>query len=223
MSLLELDSLVRTYPGDPPVRALRGINLTIEHGDYVTVMGPSGSGKSTLLNVIGLLDQPTSGVYRVAGTDTTAISQARRAGLRAAAFGFIFQAFHLLPFRSARENVELAGIYSHATARQRRERALAALERVGLPHKANALPAHLSGGEKQRVAIARAIAGGPEVLLCDEPTGSLDQANGHAIMDLFDQLNGTGITLVVITHDPTVGARGRRRFVMLDGRLSDAD
>ncbi|HEY0237126.1 MAG TPA: ABC transporter ATP-binding protein [Friedmanniella sp.] len=220
-ALVELDGVERVFAGSPPVHALRPTDLTVRAGDYLTVVGPSGSGKSTLLNVLGLLDEPTAGRYRIEGTDLTGLPERARTAVRGQWIGFVFQAFHLLPYRSATENVALAGLYSGLSETQRRARAREHLVRVGLGHRLDALPVTMSGGERQRVAIARALAHEPRLLLCDEPTGSLDRANGRSVLDLFDELHDAGLTLVVITHDETVAARGNRRLTILDGHLAE--
>jgi putative ABC transport system ATP-binding protein len=210
-----------TYPGPPPVQALKACELTVERGEYVTVVGPSGSGKSTFLNIAGLLDAPTEGRYLLDGIDTAALSDADRTGLRGRRIGFVFQSFHLLPHRSALENVMLAMVYNSGERRGRSERAREALERVGLGHRTDALPTRLSGGERQRVAIARALVARPSLLLCDEPTGNLDTATAEAILLLLDELHRDGMTLLVITHDPDVAARGQRTVTIRDGVLSE--
>ncbi|OKI06172.1 macrolide ABC transporter ATP-binding protein [Streptomyces sp. CB02923] len=219
--VVEFRGVGLTYPGPPPVEALRACDLTIGRGEYVTVVGPSGSGKSTFLNIVGLLDLPTTGRYLLDGTDAGAAKDAERTGLRGTRIGFVFQAFHLLPHRSARENVELAMLYRRTPRRERCARAAQALERVGLAHRAEALPTRLSGGERQRVAIARALVSGPSLLLCDEPTGNLDSATAAALLDLLDALHRDGMTLVVITHDAQVAARGQRTITIRDGVLTD--
>ncbi|MEU2793841.1 ABC transporter ATP-binding protein [Streptomyces sp. NPDC007100] len=220
--VVEFRGVGLTYPGPPPVEALRACDLEIGRGEYVTVVGPSGSGKSTFLNIVGLLDLPTTGRYLLDGIDAGAVKDAERTGLRGTRIGFVFQAFHLLPHRSARENVEMAMLYRRTPRRERRERATQALERVGLAHRTEALPTRLSGGERQRVAIARALASRPSLLLCDEPTGNLDSATAAAILDLLDALHRDGMTIVVITHDAQVAARGQRTITIRDGLLADA-
>ncbi|CAM5318808.1 ABC transporter ATP-binding protein [Streptomyces fumanus] len=210
-----------TYPGPPPVAALKPCRLAVARGEYLTVVGPSGSGKSTFLNIAGLLDAPTEGQYFLDGIDTATLSDADRTGLRGRRIGFVFQSFHLLPHRSAVENVMLAMVYNSTTRRGRTERAREALERVGLAHRADALPTRLSGGERQRVAIARALVARPSLLLCDEPTGNLDTATAGSILELLDELHADGMTLVVITHDPEVAVRGRRTVTIRDGVLSE--
>ena len=204
--VVELQDVHRRYPGTPPVEAIRGIDLTIDDGDYLSIVGPSGSGKSTLLHLLGLLDRPTSGRYLLGGQDVASFGEARRSGLRGSRIGFVFQAFHLLPQRSVMDNVMLSMLYQAIGRRVRRERAEAALDQVGLSARRDFTPTQLSGGERQRVAIARALAGRPSLLLADEPTGNLDQANADSVMDLFDELHRAGLTLAVITHDESVSA-----------------
>ncbi|MFJ3275799.1 MULTISPECIES: ABC transporter ATP-binding protein [unclassified Streptomyces] len=211
-----------TYPGPPPVTALRPCDLRIDRGEFVTIVGPSGSGKSSLLNIAGLLDTPTRGTYFLDGIDTAAADEAQRAALRSERIGFVFQSFHLLPHRSAQDNVELAMLYQSTPRRARSSRAAGVLTRVGLGHRAHALPTQLSGGERQRVAIARALVAEPSLLLCDEPTGNLDTETASAILDLLDRLHEDGMTIAVITHDAQVAARGQRTITIRDGVLTDA-
>jgi putative ABC transport system ATP-binding protein len=219
--VIELDGLARTYPGPPPVPALRPADLVIEAGDYVAVTGPSGSGKSTLLHLLGLLDAPTGGRYLLDGVDTSALGDKDRSALRGRRIGVVFQAFHLLPYRTALENVLLAQLYNNTPRAARLQAAIEALDAVGLGHRLDALPTTLSGGESQRVAIARALVNTPSLLLCDEPTGNLDSANAAAVMGLLDELNAAGYTIVVITHDPAVAAHARRTVAISDGVLSE--
>lgn len=219
--VIELRSLRRSFPGDPPVEALRGVDLAVGQGDYVSVVGPSGSGKSTLLHILGLLDRPTAGDYVLDGVPTRELSEQDRSRLRGGRIGFVFQSFHLLPHRSVLDNVMLATLYSGVPRAERRTRALAALDRVGMSHRLDFLPPVLSGGERQRVAVARAVVTSPHVLLADEPTGNLDSTNSAGVLDLFDELHGDGLTLVVITHDAAVSARARRRVRIADGRLDE--
>ncbi|MFK0050065.1 ABC transporter ATP-binding protein [Streptomyces sp. NPDC090741] len=218
--VIEFRSVGLTYPGPPPVPALLPCDLTVQQGEYLTIVGPSGSGKSTFLNIAGLLDSPTGGTYLLDGIDTTGIRDKDRTVLRGSRIGFVFQAFHLLSHRSAQENVEMAMLYQRIPRAQRRERAKAALVRVGLRHRLQALPTRLSGGERQRVAIARALVTEPSLLLCDEPTGNLDTATAESVLELLDQLHGDGATIVAITHDPHVAARGQRTVSIRDGRLT---
>jgi putative ABC transport system ATP-binding protein len=219
--VIELDGLARTYPGPPPVPALRPASLLIAAGDYVAVTGPSGSGKSTLLHLLGLLDAPTAGRYLLDGLDTSALGDKDRSALRGRRIGVVFQAFHLLPYRTALENVLLAQLYNQTPRGDRLAAAADALEAVGLGHRLDALPTTLSGGECQRVAIARALVNRPALLLCDEPTGNLDSASAAAVMDVLDQLNAAGYTIVIITHDQAVAAHARRRVAISDGVLSE--
>jgi len=219
--VIDLRGLTRSFPGTPPVDALRRVDLTIQRGEYVSVIGPSGSGKSTLLHILGLLDRPTAGDYLLDGVSTATVSEADRAALRGGRIGFVFQAFHLLPHRSVLDNVLLATLYSGVPRSERRDRALAALERVGLSHRLDFMPTVLSGGERQRVAIARAVISSPHVLLADEPTGNLDSATSAGVLDLFGELHADGLTLVVITHDPEVSARAQRQVRITDGTLSE--
>lgn len=219
--ILMLDRVSRIFDTDPPVQALVDVDLVIEPGDWVAVEGPSGSGKSTLLNVLGCLDRHTSGTYRFEDVDVTELTDRERAGLRSRRIGFVFQSFHLLGHRSVVENVMLAEVYRHQSRTGRRERAMTALERVGLTHRAGFMPTRLSGGEQQRVAIARALLGSPSVLLSDEPTGNLDSKTSEKILDLFGDLHGQGFTIVMITHEAHVASRADRRIHIRDGRLEE--
>lgn len=221
--VVQLTGVSRTFGGDPPVHALRGVDLTIWPGEWLAVVGPSGSGKSTLLNVLGLLDRQTAGTYRFEGADVNVLDDLCRAGLRGRRIGFVFQAFHLLPHRSVLENVMLAELYVGAPRRGRRERALAALDRVGLTERADFLPTRLSGGQRQRAAIARALMGEPSLLLCDEPTGNLDSHSADNLLDVLAQLSHDGLTLVVITHDEHVASRADRRVRIVDGVLGEVE
>lgn len=219
--LMELEQVGRVFgEGEVAVHALSDATLQVYRGDYLSVMGPSGSGKSTLLNIMALLDRQTSGTYRFDGVDAQKLSEGRRTGLRAHRIGFVFQAFHLLAHRSVTENVVMSMLYNRMPRSSRRTLALEALEQVGLTHRANFLPTKLSGGERQRVAIARAIAPRPSVLLCDEPTGNLDQETGRSILDLFDELRASGLTVVVVTHDPRVGLHADRIVEVEDGTVT---
>jgi ABC-type lipoprotein export system ATPase subunit len=219
--VVEVRGLRRTYGSDPPVEALRGINLTINKGDWLAIVGPSGSGKSTLLNILGCLDRPTAGTYHIDGIDAAGLSDDQRAALRGRTIGFVFQTFHLLGHRTALENVMLAEVYGGRDRTGRRERALAALERVGMAGRRDFLPTKLSGGEQQRVAIARALLGSPSLLLSDEPTGNLDSVNTKAVMATFEALGRDGLTIVVISHDEGVAAHARRVVRIEDGRLTE--
>jgi putative ABC transport system ATP-binding protein len=218
--VIELDGIERTFAADPPVRALRGVRLRVDKGEYLSIVGPSGSGKSTLLTTLGLLDRPDKGSYRLDGIETTELDDGGRTALRGSRIGFVFQAFHLLQHRSAIDNVGLAEMYQKIDRRGRDDRAISALERVGLAHRTRFRPDRLSGGERQRVAIARALVGEPSLLLCDEPTGNLDKANTTAVLDLFDELRAQGVTLLVITHDEEVSRRADRRVRIDDGVLT---
>jgi putative ABC transport system ATP-binding protein len=217
--VVRLTDVRRTFPGPPEVHAVRGVDLRIERGEYVSIIGPSGSGKSTLLHLLGLLDQPTGGEYRLDGEDVSTLSERRRSAVRGSRIGFVFQAFHLLPSRTVLDNVMLSMLYQAVPRRQRRARAEEALGRVGLDHRREFTPRTLSGGERQRVAIARALAAEPSLLLADEPTGNLDRVNASGVLDLFDALHAEGLTLAVITHDEQVSRRAQRRVRMTDGRL----
>ena len=219
---IELRDVTRSFPGPPEVQALKGVNVSIGDGEYVSIIGPSGSGKSTMLNILGLLDRPTVGEYRLGGVLTGSLSEDERAAVRARQLGFVFQAFHLMSRRTVLENVLLPMLYSGTPRAEREPRAREALERVGLGHRIGFLPGTLSGGERQRVAVARAVATRPRVLLADEPTGNLDQATSAEIMALFEELNADGLTLVVITHDGVVARRATRRIRLADGRVSRA-
>ena len=220
--VLDLTKVGRQFgSAETLVQALVDVDLHLAAGEWLSITGPSGAGKSTLLNIIGCLDRPTSGRYCFAGIDMATLNDHERAGLRSQRIGFVFQAFHLLPHRSVLENVMLAEIYRKAPQRGRQERALAALDRVGLAQRAAFLPTKLSGGEKQRVAIARALVGSPSLLLCDEPTGNLDSRSAAGILDLFAQLNQQGLTVVVVTHDEQVAQRATHRVHSVDGRLTD--
>jgi macrolide transport system ATP-binding/permease protein len=221
--VLELIKVSRQYGTEPAVHALVDVDLSLDRGEWLCITGPSGAGKSTLLNILGCLDRPTSGTYLVDGIDTTQLTDGERAGLRSQRIGFVFQSFHLLPYRTVLENVMLSQLYSRQPPNGRRERALAALERVGLAHRVDFLPSKLSGGERQRVAIARALAGSPSLLLCDEPTGNLDSKTTAGILDLFEKLNRDGVTLVVVSHDENVARRASRRVHIIDGTKTDSD
>ena len=218
--ILSLTALSKRFDSQPPVDALTGVNLQVKQGEWVAVVGPSGSGKSTLLNIIGCLDTQTSGSYRFNGVEVADLSDRQRAGLRCRGIGFVFQSFHLLGHRTVTENVMLADVYRMAPVRDRRARAEAALETVGLGHRSEFVPTQLSGGERQRVAIARAINGSPRLLLCDEPTGNLDSTTTRSVLDLFDELHTQGMTIVIITHEHDVAERAGRQVRMTDGKLA---
>ncbi|PWD50359.1 macrolide ABC transporter ATP-binding protein [Serinibacter arcticus] len=217
--VIDLRGLSRSFPGDPPVVALRPTDLVLAEGDYLSIVGPSGSGKSTLLNLLGLLDRPTAGEYFIDGEPSHTVSERRRTALRAGRIGFVFQSFHLLPHRTVLENVMLATIYAGVPRAERYPRAVAALERVHLEHRLTFRPPTLSGGERQRVAVARAVVTSPRLLLADEPTGNLDSTTSGEVLDLFDELHRDGLTLAVITHDEDVAARAERSVRITDGRL----
>ncbi|WP_086824386.1 ABC transporter ATP-binding protein [Allokutzneria sp. NRRL B-24872] len=220
-AVIRLSGVCRVFPSEPPVRALSNVDIDVREGDYVSIVGPSGSGKSTLLNVLGLLDRPTSGSYVIDGVESTSLGESARAALRGSRIGFVFQSFHLLPHRTAVDNVGLGEVYRGGQRKTRAARAKAALERVGLGHRVGFRPDRLSGGERQRVAIARALFGEPALLLCDEPTGNLDRATTASVLSLFDSLREQGVTLVVITHDEEVSRRAARRVRIEDGRLTE--
>jgi putative ABC transport system ATP-binding protein len=220
MALIEARGLTKTYVmGSTTVHALRGVSLDIEEGDFVAIMGASGSGKSTLMNILGCLDQPSSGEYRLAGEEVDAMAADQLASVRNRRIGFVFQQFNLLPRTSALENVELPMVYAGVKAPQRRERALAALQRVGLGERHAHTPSELSGGQQQRVAIARALVNQPQLILADEPTGALDSKTSADIMQLLDGLNRQGITVVIVTHESDIAAWARRRLVFRDGQI----
>ncbi|HEY4267285.1 MAG TPA: ABC transporter ATP-binding protein [Galbitalea sp.] len=217
--VLALQDVARVFPGPPEVHALRGCTLTVEHGEFVAVVGTSGSGKTTLLNILGLLDRPTFGKFLFDGVDMGGLTETARTSLRGDRIGFVFQSFELLQRRTALENVALSGLYCGRPGRVRRRNAADAIERVGLAHRQSALPATMSGGERQRIAIARALADRPSVLLCDEPTGNLDSANSETILGLLSDLHSQGHTIVLITHDASVAGRADRTLTMRDGRV----
>ncbi len=218
--MIELDRVSRAFQvGDQLVRALREVSLNIAAGEFVSIMGPSGSGKSTLLNLLGLLDRPDGGSYRLDGEDVTGLDDAAAARVRREKIGFVFQFFHLVPRLTAAANVALPMMLAGVTAAERKERVAALLADVGLSGRAGHLPAQLSGGQLQRVAIARAMSMNPALLLADEPTGNLDRATGREVLALLEELNRRGTTLIVVTHDQEIGARAGRRILMEDGRV----
>jgi len=219
--VVELRDVGRTYGTDPPVHALRGVDLVVAGGDAISIAGPSGSGKSTLLNVVGCLDRQSSGSYLMDGIEVASLDEDERAALRGGRIGFIFQTFNLLAHRTAIENVALAEVYLGLPREGRRERALEALERVDIANRSDFLPVKMSGGQQQRVAIARALMGTPSLLLCDEPTGNLDSVNTRAVLELFDELVAEGMTILIITHDDEVAERMPRQTRIVDGRLTE--
>lgn len=219
---VELLGVGRVFDGLSPTRALWPTNLIVHSGDFVAVSGPSGSGKSTLLSIVGLLDRPSEGSYRLAGADTGNLRDTDVTALRGQLIGFVFQSFHLLSYRSAVENVALSSLYRRTRKREREQAAIDALVRVGLEHRLWASPATMSGGERQRVAIARAIVNRPALLLCDEPTGNLDSHNTEQILHLLDDLNRDDrLTIMVVTHEPEVAAHATRHLVMTDGTMAE--
>ena len=219
-TLILLSGINRTfYLGDSKVHALRDVNLIIARGEYIAVMGPSGSGKSTLLNLIGLLDRPDEGTYKLEGRDVTTLDADELAAVRSERVGFIFQSFHLVPRLTAAENIELPLVLSGFPTAERAKRVSQALQEYGLTDRANHRPNELSGGQRQRVAIARATILRPAVLLADEPTGNLDRVTGEEVVKLLEKLNAQGMTLIVVTHDQALGARAHRQIRMVDGGI----
>jgi putative ABC transport system ATP-binding protein len=218
--IIQIDSMTKIYQmGDIQVHALRGISLEIQPGEYVAIMGASGSGKSTLMNMIGLLDRPTDGSYKIRGIESSKMSKDRLADLRNKEIGFVFQQFNLLPRANARRQVELPLFYAGISGRKSRDMALAALERVGLSDRANHRPDELSGGQQQRVAIARALVNRPSLLLADEPTGALDTKTGAEVLTLFEELHRQSMTVIVVTHDLNVARRAKRVVTLSDGNI----
>ncbi len=219
--VIDIRGLTREFKmGDEIVRALRGVDLVVERGEYVAISGPSGSGKTTLMNLIGCLDSPTAGNYQLDGEEVEVLDDDELADIRNRKIGFVFQSFNLLPRQTALDNVALPMTYAGATRSERRDAARAALERVGLGDRTDHRPDQLSGGQRQRVAIARALVNHPALLLADEPTGNLDQKTGAEIVTLFEELNAEGMTIVMVTHDPEVARRARRRVRIVDGMIA---
>ena len=220
MSLIEVDSVQKIYrSGEQALYALRDFSLTIEEGEFTAIMGASGSGKSTLMNILGALDRPTKGEYRLDGEKVSAMSDARLSSLRNQKIGFVFQSFNLLPRLTALENVEVPLTYARVGSSERRKRSSEALDRVGLADRKTHRPSQLSGGQQQRVAIARALVTNPRLLLADEPTGALDTATTQQILELLEALHRGGLTLVIVTHEPDVAAHARRVVIMRDGGI----
>lgn len=219
--ILELNHIYKDYvQGSMVVPVLKDVTLHVEEGEYVAIMGPSGSGKTTLMNIIGCLDRPTSGEFLLAGTDVLALKDKELSNVRLNSIGFVFQSFHLMPRESALENVSLPLSYAGVKKKERKERALKALGRVGLEDRATFMPTQLSGGQKQRVAIARAMVNNPKILLADEPTGALDSKSGAQIMELFQKLNEEGVTIVMITHDKKIADHAKQVYHIIDGEIS---
>jgi len=220
MSLIRLEHIYKDYPlGENVVKVLKDINLEVNEGEYVSLMGPSGSGKSTLMNIIGALDTPTSGKYFLKGTDVSSLDDDALAQIRNKEIGFVFQTFNLLPRLTALENVMLPLIYAHVPKKERIKRAKEVLESVGLGDRMHHRPNQLSGGQRQRVAIARALVNRPSIILADEPTGNLDSQSSEEIMKLFDRLNEEGNTIIIVTHEPDIAAHTKRLVKLLDGRI----
>jgi putative ABC transport system ATP-binding protein len=220
VALIEARELTKTYVmGAQTVHALRGVSLIVEAGEFVAIMGASGSGKSTLMNILGCLDQPSAGVYILAGEEVEIMTQDQLASIRNRRIGFVFQQFNLLPRTSALENVELPMVYAGVSPAQRREKAKTALARVGLGERGDHTPAELSGGQQQRVAIARALVNQPALILADEPTGALDTQTSNEIMLLLTELNAQGMTVVIVTHEADIAAWAQRRLVFRDGQI----
>ncbi|HEY6136996.1 MAG TPA: ABC transporter ATP-binding protein [Thermoanaerobaculia bacterium] len=223
-ALIQLEAVTKTYDsGENAVQALRGVDLAIERGEFAAVIGPSGSGKSTMMHILGCLDTPSSGRYWLDGEDVAEMSSRQLARIRNQKIGFVFQTFNLLPRATVLKNVELPLLYAGTGGGDRRERAMEALERVGLANRAKHRPNELSGGQRQRVAIARALVNNPSLILADEPTGNLDQKTGHEIIGIFENLINQEETIVIVTHDPSIAARTGRRIKIVDGQIVDGD
>ena len=224
MAILKLTDICKDYQqGKEPVRVLKNINLTVERGEYLAIMGPSGSGKTTLMNLIGCLDVPTSGEYQLDGRDLKNLNDDAMAEIRNKHIGFVFQHFHLMPKLDAVDNVALPLLYADVPLKERRERAEEALKAVGLEDRMHFLPNQLSGGQCQRVAIARAMVGKPDLLLADEPTGALDTKSGNQIMEIFRKLSEEGMTIIMITHEPSIAACADKIYHILDGELQTGE
>jgi len=224
MAILKLTDICKDYQqGKEPVRVLKNVNLTVEEGEYLAIMGPSGSGKTTLMNLIGCLDVPTSGSYELNGQNLKDLTDDQLADIRNKHIGFVFQSFHLLPKMDALDNVALPLLYADVPLKERRERAAEALKAVGLEERMNFLPNQLSGGQCQRVAIARAMVTKPAILLADEPTGALDTKAGNQIMEIFRELSESGMTILMITHEPSIAACADKTYRILDGELFTAE
>ncbi len=222
MTLIRLSDIQRQFQvGEETVHALQDVNVSIEKGEYLSLMGPSGSGKSTLLNILGLLDRPSSGLYELDGRDTTLLDEVEQAHVRGKTIGFVFQSFHLIARLNALENVELPLMLSGAPVKQRRKKVIALMDEMGLGARIAHRPDQLSGGQRQRVAIARATVTEPELILADEPTGNLDSQSGEEVINVLERLNGLGMTLIVVTHDLSIGNRASRQLKMVDGRIVD--
>jgi putative ABC transport system ATP-binding protein len=220
--LIDIRNITKVYEmGEQQVQALAGVSLGVERGEYVAIMGPSGSGKSTLMNLVGCLDTPTSGSYVLNGKEVARMTDDELAAIRNKEIGFVFQTFNLLPRTSAVQQVELPLVYGGASKKERRDRAVAALKAVGLGDRMNHTPNEMSGGQRQRVAVARALINNPSILLADEPTGNLDSQTGAEIMALFDELNGRGNTIVLVTHEEDIAAHARRIVRLKDGKIRD--
>jgi len=222
--ILDMRGIIKDYPmGDEMSRVLKGIDLCVDEGDFLAIVGPSGSGKSTLMNIIGCLDVPTEGEYYLSGTKIAEQDEKALARIRAKEVGFVFQSFYLLPRQSALKNVELPMIYSGVDKKERKNRAIDILEKVGLGERIDYLPRQLSGGQQQRVAIGRALSNNPTIILADEPTGALDQKTGKQVIDIFHQLNAEGRTIILITHDESIARQAKRIVRILDGELKEED
>ena len=222
-ALIQLENITKIYDsGENAVQALRGVDVAIQEGEFVSIIGPSGSGKSTLMHILGCLDTPTTGSYRLDGEDVAEMTNRELARVRNAKIGFVFQTFNLLPRATLLKNVELPLLYAGVGRSERRDRAMAAIERVGLGNRHKHRPNELSGGQRQRVAIARALVNNPSLILADEPTGNLDQKTGSEIIDIFENLAGEE-TIVLVTHDPTIAGRTHRRIKIVDGVIVDGD